>query len=364
MRNDEYSGIAEAVHFGDRTVGDGSPRFIVFEAGATHDGLQTAKELVSLAADAGADAVKFQVYDPGRLMSDREQTISFGVLVDKATGATETITERLYDTAALRAMCWDDWRKLKEHADREGIMFFATACFPDEVAFLVEMGCRSIKISSADINHFPLIRQAARTGICLQLDTGTSTIGEVETAIDVALAEGCRDIIVHHCPSGYPARLESVNLNVIPTLKRILGCPIGFSDHTPGWEMDVAAVALGANLVEKTITLDRSIRRVEHMFSLEPQEMRNFVKTIREVEKAMGETRRILHEEERRARTGVRRSAFLTEPAKAGTSLGEASIDFRRPGYGIGPDIFETLAERKVYRDLPAGHMLSLADLR
>ena len=150
------------VAFGTRKVGDGAPCFITFEAGATHDGLDSAKQLVSLAAEAGADAVKFQVIDPDRLVADREMPFSYDVLLDRDTGATETITEPLYDILCRRVLSKDEWREVKRHSDAVGLAFFATVSFDDEVDLLAELGCHSIKISSADVDHVPLIRRADR----------------------------------------------------------------------------------------------------------------------------------------------------------------------------------------------------------
>lgn len=352
------------VRFGDREVGDGTPCFVTFEAGPTHSGLDSAKRLAGFAAEAGADAIKFQITDPERLVADRRQPFSYEVLVDRETGATETVTEPLYDILKRRVMSRDEWRELKRHCDSLGLKFFTTISFEEDLDFLVSLGAHSVKISSADVNHYPLIRGVARTGLCLQLDTGRATIGEIETAVDVIRDEGNENVIVHHCPSGYPARLESINLNVIPTLKRMFPFPIAYSDHTPGWEMDIAAVALGANLVEKTITEDRTTRSIEHIMSLEPPEMAAFVKRIRELEIALGSARRYLHPAEREKRDAVRRSAFLRSPASAGQVLEEIDVEFRRPGNGIPPDLFERLGDLKLARDLPAGHQLSLQDLR
>lgn len=351
------------VQLGERTIGDGHPSFVTLEAGPTHDGLESAKQLASHAARAGADAVKFQILDPDRLVADRGMPFSYEVLADRATGATETVTEPLYDILCRRALEAGEWKALKRHCDELGIAFFATAGFEDEVDLLQEIGCASIKIASGDVNHLPLIRRAARTGMCVQLDTGSSTLGEVETAVDAIRAEGNERIIIHQCPSGYPARVDSINLNIIPTLKGMFGYPAAFSDHTPGWDMDIAAVAKGANLVEKTITLDRSTRSVEHVMSLEPPEMTAFVEALRELETALGRSRRILHPEEREKRLAVRRSVFLAGDARAGQPLGTVAVEFRRPGYGIGPDRYEELLETRLARDLPAGHQLTLMDL-
>ena len=138
----------------------------------------------------------------------------YSVLVDRDTGATEEIEEPLYEILKRRAFNRDEWRALKEHSDSLGLAFFATAGFPEEIEFLIGLGCHSIKIASADVNHKTLIRQAAATGVCLQIDTGNANLGEIEAAVDLILGEGNENIIIHHCPSGYPARLEGINLAV------------------------------------------------------------------------------------------------------------------------------------------------------
>jgi N,N'-diacetyllegionaminate synthase len=351
------------VQIGTRAVGDGEPVFIVFEAGPTHDGVKTAKALVTHAARSGANAIKFQIVDPDRLVADRKQPFSYEVLVDRASGKTETVVEPLYDILMRRVLSKDQWREVKATSDREGLAFFATVTFDDEVALLAELGCHSIKIASGDVNHYPLIRLAARTGMCLQLDTGNSSLGEIEAAVDVIRSEGNESIIIHQCPSGYPARLDSINLRIIQTLRQMFPYPVAFSDHTPGAVMDIAAVAMGANLVEKTITLDRMTRSIEHVMSIEPSEMVQFVDTIANVQRAMGTPRRILHPDEEKRRLAIRRSAFLERPAKSGDRLHDCNVVFRRPGNGLRPDQFEQMPDARLRRDLPAGHMITSSDV-
>ena len=350
------------VKFGEKFVGDGQPCFITYEAGPTHDSLESAKRLVELAAKVGADAVKFQIFDPDRLVADRKLMFSYDVLVDRASGKSETIEEPLYEILRRRCLHNDEWRELKRYADSLDLAFFSTVAFEEDVRLLEELGCDSIKIASADVNHHSLIRLAARTGMCLQLDTGSATLGEIESAVDVIRSEGNENIIIHQCPSGYPARIPSINLNIIRTLKQMFPYPVAFSDHTPGWEMDVAALALGANLLEKTITEDRMTRSVEHIFSLEPSEMAAFIRTVRDVEAALGGNRRILQPAELAKRNNIRRSVFLKSPAKRGQVLGEVEVDFRRPGFGIPPDQYEALKLLRFARDLEAGHMLKIED--
>ena len=351
------------VRFGDRLLGEGQPCFIVFEAGPTHSGLASAKSLVEHAAAAKADAVKFQIIDPDRLVSDRKIPFEYEVLVDRETGRTEKVVEPLYDLLARRALSHDEWRELKALSDSLNLAFFATVGFDDEIALLEELGCDSIKVASGDVNHLPLIRKSARTGMCLQLDTGNATIGEIETAVDAIRMEGNDNIIIHQCPSGYPAHLESINLRIITTLKKMFPYPVAFSDHTPGWEMDIAAVAMGADLIEKTITEDRTTRSIEHVMSLEPQEMQTFVHAVRNLETAFGSDRRIMHQSELASRSRIRRSVHVAENVEVGQRLGDAEVEFRRPGDGIGPDRYEELGAMVFRRSLHAGDLVKLDDL-
>ena len=348
---------------GKREIGDGAPCFVVYEAGPTHDGIDCAMDLSRLAAEAGADAVKFQIIDPDRLVADRKQLFSYDVLVDRTSGKTETVSEPLYDILSRRSLPHAEWRKLKDYCDRLGLAFFATVGFPDEVDFLRDIGCHSVKIASADINHYPLMTYAAQQLPSIQIDTGNATIGEVEAAVDVLGRAGSSNVVIHHCPSGYPARLESINLRIIPTLKRMFDLPIAYSDHTPGWDMDIAAIALGANMVEKTITHDRATRSVEHMFSLEPADMAAFIRAVRELETALGGTRKQLSEAELKNRVAIRRSAHVKRAVRKGEPLGIEVIEFRRPGHGIGPHEIDPFVGAGFARDLEAGEMVRPGDL-
>ncbi|OZG73781.1 N-acetylneuraminate synthase [Hahella sp. CCB-MM4] len=352
-----------SVQIKNKMIGDGSACYIVFEAGPTHDSLESAIELTRAAAEGGADAIKFQIFDPDRLVADKKQLFSYDVLVNRETGETETVEEPLYDILARRCLTPDEWKAVKKVADDHNMAFFSTIGFEEDIRLLESFGCDSIKIASADVNHFPLLRQAARTGMCIQLDTGNSSLGDIEQAVDVIQSEGNDRIIIHQCPSGYPAHLDSINLRMITTLKQMFPFPAAFSDHTPGWDMDIAAVAIGANLVEKTITKDRMTRSVEHVMSIEPHQFKPFIKAIRDLETAMGEPRRSLHPEQIKKRDAVRRSAFLRVDKKAGQALVEDDVEYRRPGYGIPPTEHEHLIGHILNQDMKAGDMLHWIDL-
>lgn len=351
------------ITIGNKVIGDGFPCFITFEAGPTHTGIESAKRLVRYAAESGADAIKFQTLDPDRLMADRNIRFTYSILKDRHTGEMQSVSEPLYDLLKRRALKSDQWREVKNYADSLGILFFSTVGFPEEVDLLVEIGCQSIKIASADLNHLPLIRYAAKTGLCVQVDTGNATLGEVERAVDVIREAGNENIIIHHCSSGYPARLDGINLRVLTTLKNMFPYPIAFSDHSPGWDMDIAAVALGAAMIEKTITEDRMIPSVEHIMSIEPAQMAMCVQAIRDVQQGLGLPRILMTREKVEKRTNVRRSIHLAAPAKAGQFFCDLKLEFCRPGTGLGPDMIEVVGRTILRHDLPAGHRLALEDL-
>jgi sialic acid synthase SpsE len=347
------------VEINGRAVGDGHPVYITFEAGPTHEGAESAMRLADAAAQAGANAIKFQIIDPDRLCADRAQTISYGVLADRASGKSEPRTESLYEVLRRRALPAQAWRDIKRHCDRLGLAFFATVGYDDEVDFVLELGCQSIKIASSDVDHHPLIEYVAKTGVCIQLDTGHATLGEIEAAVDLIRRHGNENIIIHHVPAGYPARATGINLNVIPTLKRMFAYPIAFSDHTPGWEMDIAAVCLGANLVEKTITEDRTTPSIEHIMSIEPADAAAFVQAIRAMESALGSRRRLVSPEEASARMANRRSAHAARDLKAGEALTEKDVLYRRPGFGLRPNELRHYLGRPLRQAVPAGQRLS-----
>jgi len=347
------------IYIRGKKIGEGAPCYITFEAGPTHSGMDSAIELVRLAHMSGADAIKFQIFDPDKLVADRKQLFTYDILLDRETGETKTISEPLYDILQRRSLSQTEWREVKKVADQLDIAFFATVGFKEDLEFLVDIGCDSIKIASADVNHYPLLEQAAKTGMCIQLDTGNASLGEIEKAVDVLVSHGNENIIIHQCPSGYPAHLQSINLNMIKTLKTMFPFPAAFSDHSPGWDMDIAALAVGADLLEKTITFDRCTPSVEHLMSIEKDECGKFIQSIRDVEIALGGTRRIISQEQYTNIIKVRRSAFINKDLAKGVAISLDDLDFRRPGNGIPPSDFKQLIGKTLTKSLSQGEKLS-----
>ncbi|WP_457601066.1 N-acetylneuraminate synthase family protein [Hydrogenivirga sp.] len=336
--------------------------YIVFEAGATHWGLDSAKELVKVAKEAGADAVKFQFVDADRLMADKSVVFRYKCLVRTAEGERfEEVEEPLYEILARRKLTRQEMKELKEFCDSLDIPLICTVLYEDDADFLVdELGVDSLKIASADINHLDLIGYCASKGVNIQLDTGNADLWEIERAVIEVERAGNRNIIIHLCPTGYPARLESINLRMLKTLQDMFpDYAIAFSDHSPGWDMDIAAVALGAKLVEKTITLDRTIRSCEHSFSLEPEDAKRFVEVIREVEIALGSSRRIIPPEEKERRRMGRRSPYALRDMKAGEVIRPEDFEFKRPEAGIRADEFRMFKGAKLKKDIRKGECLT-----
>jgi sialic acid synthase SpsE len=306
---------------------------------------------------AGCDAVKFQLVQPDRLVPDKAQTFTYERLLPD--GTTESVTENYHELVSRRYLTFDDWRKVRAHCSDIGIAFFATATYPDTLQFLVDVSAKAVKVASGDINNVTWIRECARTGLQVHLDTGNATLGEVEAAVLACEEEGNGDIVIHHVPSGYPARLESVNLRMIPTLQAF-GHTVGFSDHSPGWDMDIAAIALGASVIEKTLTLDRTQRGPEHMFSLEPDDMTRFVRAVRDVEVALGGPWRRVGPEQRESRKAARRSPVAVNGAVSGTRLAEVAVEWARPGTGLTPEEYERLKDARLLQPVAKGDKIGI----
>lgn len=336
---------------------------IVLEAGPTHNGIESAKKLAKMAKDAGADSVKYQLLYADRLMADKSIMFSYKCLEITSDNQEKfvEVQEPLYDILKRRELTKNEWIELKLYCDEIGIHMFTTATYRDEVDFVVdELKIDSIKINSSDVNDLEFIEYCAKKGVNIQLDTGNADIWEIEKAVIVAEEAGCDNIIIHHCPSGYPAHVESIYLRQIATLKSMfVNHSIAFSDHSPGWDMDIAAVAIGADMIEKTITLDRTIRSCEHSFSLEREGSIKFVKSIRDVEMALGSERRVIPSEVKEKRRAGRRSPYAMKNMKAGDVIKFEDFEFKRPGFGITSEEFNFFIGKKINIDMNEGEALT-----
>ncbi|MFZ0770743.1 MAG: pseudaminic acid synthase [Candidatus Sulfotelmatobacter sp.] len=321
--------MTSSIKVGDRLIGVGYPAYIVAELSANHNqDYEQAARIVRAAKDAGADAVKLQTYTPDTitLASDREEfRVSGGTLWDGRT---------LHDLYAEAYMPWEWQPRLKKLAEDLGMDCFSSAFDSTAVDFLERMNVPAHKVASFELVDIPLIQKMARTGKPLIMSTGMATVAEIEEAVESARVAGAAQIALLKCTSAYPALPEEMNLRTIPELARRFGVPVGLSDHTMGIAVPVAAVALGACIIEKHLTLSRSIPVPDSAFSLEPHEFKAMVDAVRTAEKALGEVHFGLSGNEQASRA-FRRSLFVVEDVKLGEVFTAENVRSIRPGNGL-----------------------------
>jgi sialic acid synthase SpsE len=344
---------------GDRPVGPDQPCYVIAEAGSNHNrDLATALRLIEVAAEAGADAVKFQTYTAEGLYSRRTPEMKY--LKDQGLLAER---ESVWDLIKRVELPWEWHADLARHAAECGITFFSTPFEDAAVDVLEKVGVPAYKIASYEVNHLPLIERVARTGKPMLISTGMASLGDIERALDTAAAAGARDLLVMHCAVNYPPRFADLNLRAITTLRAAFQIPIGWSDHTLGHTADVVAVTLGACAVEKHYTLSRDHPGPDHPFALEPKELTAMVVAIREAEEALGSSvKRVTDAEADLFRLG-RRSLVAARDLPAGAELVRSDLAVKRPGFGIPVDALGQVVGRHVVRDLVADEVLEWDDL-
>ena len=351
------------IKIGKKKIGDNYPTYITFEIGPTHNGFDSCLRYIDYTCLAKADAIKIQMVDAERLISNKKQLFEFGYL-SKNKKTIKQKKESLYKILKRRELKKNDIARLKKVAEKKGIEFFCTVFFEDDIDFVKDIGCQTIKIASADLNYVQLLKKAAKSGLSIQIDTGMSSLREIYDAVKIIQSEKNNKIIIHHCPSGYPARLSSINLNIIKTLKKKFNFPIAFSDHYPGYDFDILAVSLGANLIEKTLTFDRTIPEVEHVMSIETDKTKLFVNKIREAEIGLGNFNRELNKSQKINRDQVRRSAFYKMNLLKGIKLGLKHIEFKRPGFGIRPNEIKKYIGKELAKNVVYNNLISKKDFR
>lgn len=341
------------------------PVFVIAEAGVNHNGsLELALQLVDAAHQAGADAVKFQTFRAGDVVTPDAATADYQ---RSNTGETNQ-----FDMIAKLELDEDAHLQLARHARAIGIEFFSTPFSHEAVDMLVRLGVQRIKLPSGEITNKPLLEHAAATGLPLLLSTGMSTLDEVRRAVGWITerraqagfgATGPAQLSLLHCTSAYPAPAEALNLRAIGTLARELGLPVGYSDHSQGMEAALAAVALGATVIEKHLTLDNSLPGPDHRASAEPRDFAAMVRGIRTVSAMLGDGIKQPQPIERNTLDVARRSVVVVRALPKGHALEADDLALRRPGTGIAPEHIESLAGRTLARDLPAHSTLDWAML-
>lgn len=346
--------FGKTVHIGSRKVGAGEPTFVIAEAGVNHNGsLELARQLVDAAGGAGADAVKFQTFRAERLVS---RTAPKAEYQRERTDAMESQLDML-----LRLeLPPEAHRELHSYCQQRGIIFLSTPFDTASADLLDELKVPAFKIGSGEITNWPLLEYVARKGKPVILSTGMSYLSEVDEAVRVIQRAGCGELILLHCVSTYPADPADANLRVIATMAAAFGVPVGYSDHTLGIEVALAAAALGACVIEKHFTVDRNLPGPDQRASLEPDELTVLVRGIRTVEAALGDGRKEPVAGEANTMAVARRSLVAARDLLSGTVLTEELIAVRRPGSGLPPAMRSCLVGRTVRTAVPAGSLLRL----
>ena len=342
------------VEVGNRAVGVGQPCFIIAEAGVNHNGsLDMARRLVDLAVDAGADAIKFQTFRAERLVTRLAPKAAYQ---RRNTGDEES----QYEMLARLELPAAAYKLLFNHCQSRNIAFMSTP-FDEESADLLDgLNVPAMKIGSGEITNHHLLEWVARKKRPIILSTGMANLTEVGEAVHTIRSTGNAHIVLLHCVSNYPADAKDANLRAMRTLSVAFGLPVGFSDHTSGIEVGLAAVALGACVIEKHLTADRSLPGPDHRASLEPRAFRELVRGIRTVEASLGHGRKEPSASELDIAKVARRSVVAAEDIPEGTVLTPRMLAVRRPGTGIAPRWFDMIVGRRTRVAVQCGVPLTL----
>lgn len=343
----------QQVQIGNKLVGPQQPVFVIAEAGVNHNGdLKMARELIDVAVAAGADAVKFQTFQADHLAMPDAPKAEYQL---QTTGADESQLEML----RRLELSADAHKELQTYCNERGIIFLSTPFDEQAVDLLHELGVPAIKISSGDLTNSPLLEYVALKEKPIILSTGMSELSELIEAVSVLNSAGCENPILLHCVSNYPAAASEVNLRAMQTMRSAFDLPVGFSDHTEGIDVALAAVALGACVIEKHFTLDRTLPGPDHRASLEPDELKQLVQSIRRIESALGSGRKVPTANEIETAKVARRSLVAARDIPAGATLRRDMVIMRRPGTGLSPAMLNNLLGCKIERNVAAGTLLS-----
>ena len=319
--------------------------FIIAEAGVNHNGsLELAKKLVDAAAEAKADAVKFQTFIPEKVISVFAEKADYQ---KTATGAAES----QLDMVRKLWLSYDSFRELADYCAQKGIRFLSTPFDIPSLEFLVSLGIPVVKVPSGEITNLPLLLAVAKTGLPVILSTGMSDLEEVAFARDALLQGGCPKVSLLHCNTEYPTPYRDANLRAMDALRARFSGEVGYSDHTLGIEAPIAAVALGAQIIEKHFTLDRTMPGPDHSCSLEPDELKTMVEDIRHIELALGSGVKAPSASEKKNKAIARKSIVASRAIRKGELFSADNLDVKRPGDGVSPTKWFEVLGKPAKRD-------------
>jgi N,N'-diacetyllegionaminate synthase len=338
------------VRVADRLIGPGQPCFLVAEVGINHNGdLKLAHKLIDAAADAGADAVKFQNYHTEDFLTNKS-------LMYEYVSQGRTVVESQYEMFKRNELSHEGISQLSAHCRERNVIFFATPTSEAGIQELLSLGAPVLKNGSDYLVHLDLIRAMARTGLPCIISTGMATLEEIEDAVRTFREAAGRELILLVCTSLYPTPPQEVNIRRIAALGSKFDVPVGLSDHTEGITAALGAVALGACMVEKHLTLDRDMPGPDHRFSADPQELKTLVKSVRTLEKDLGKPDIGPTPSEIPLRKEFRLSCVARRDLQAGHVISSSDITLSRPGTGMPPKNQKWLIDRRLVKDVRAGH--------
>lgn len=328
--------------------------FIIAEAGVNHNGsFELAKQLVDKAVWAGVDCIKFQTFNSKNLVSKNAQKAEYQ---KKTTDSSESQLDMLKKLELSK----EEFIELRDYCNQKGIMFLSTPFDLESIDFLASIGVKTWKVPSGEITNYPFLRAIGKRKEAVIMSTGMCTLDEVRDAIEVLKTFGTSDITLLHCTTEYPAPYDSVNLKAMLTLQKEFGYKIGYSDHTNGIEIPVAAVAMGASVIEKHFTLDKNMEGPDHKASLEPDELKQMVQSIRNVELALGDGIKKPSEAEKKNIAIARKSIVAACEIKKGEIFTEENLTAKRPGNGISPINWAEVLGKIAKRDFSEDELIEL----
>lgn len=329
----------------------------IAEAGINHDGdISKAKKMIDVAVESGADYVKFQSFKAKKLVTFDALTSSY---IDEGSYDGESFQDLLQRLELDE----QDHHELKNYCDEKNIKFLSTAFDTDSFDFLISLGIDIVKVASGDVTNIPLLKHMAKAGLPMIMSTGMATLGEIEEAIEAINSEGNQKIVLLHCISWYPADISTTNLRFMETLSNAFDYPVGYSDHTLGINMSVAARALGALVLEKHFTIDKEEFGPDHAASIEPDELKKLIIGIREVEAGLGTTKRVFCDKEIGQRKVHRRSIVVNKNISAGDTLTHDNLVIKRPGIGIKPKHLDDILGKKIRINCAADTLLDWTNI-
>lgn len=314
--------------------------YIIAEAGINHNSdIKIAKKMIEVAAQCGANAIKFQTFTPEELFS-------------------EVVNPDLYNLSKTWVLSKQDHVELQKHAKKNKITFFSTPCGFKSANLLKNLKVPLMKIASGEITNLELIDHIAKMKIPMIISTGMTSISEISKVVEIVQSHKC-DFSLLHCVSSYPAKSSDANLSTISHLRNMFNVPIGFSDHTVGIDVSLAAVALGATIIEKHFTLDKNMEGPDQKLSIDPKELSDLVKKARIIEKALGVPRKIAYKNEESFKANMRKSLGVNVTIPSNTIVKRAMITTFRPGTGIPPNMIENFIGRKTKKTIKKGTLLN-----